>query len=132
MPMAIGWARRRMKTWWRWPALTTSPLEGSIWSYQHKAPGGVDSDHCQAVFGSMQYYQCVFLNPYTGAVTGIRAFKYDFFSIVKYIHWSLLLKTDYGQPIVGWSTLIFVLLLITGIVLWWPQKWTKAYKDRSF
>jgi len=43
-----------------------------------------------------------------------------------------LLNTSYGQPIVGWSTLIFVLLLITGLVLWWPKKWTRAMRNRSF
>ncbi|HTI09144.1 MAG TPA: PepSY-associated TM helix domain-containing protein [Puia sp.] len=91
-----------------------------------------ENDTALTYFGVLGYYQSVFLNPYTGAVTGVRDYKYDFFSIVKYIHWSLLLNTDYGQPIVGWSTLIFVLLLITGIVLWWPKKWTRVYKDRSF
>jgi uncharacterized iron-regulated membrane protein len=90
------------------------------------------NDTALTYFGVIGYYQSVFINPYTGEITGIRDYKYDFFPIVKYIHWSLLLNTDYGQPIVGWSTLIFVLLLITGIVLWWPKKWNKAYKDRSF
>jgi uncharacterized iron-regulated membrane protein len=90
------------------------------------------NDTALTYFGAVGYFQSVFINPYTGAVTGTRDYKYDFFSIVKYVHWSLLLNTDYGQPIVGWSTLIFVLLLITGIVLWWPKRWTKAYKNRSF
>lgn len=91
-----------------------------------------NNDTALTYFGAMEYFRSVLINPYTGEVTGIRDYKYDFFSIVKYIHWSLLLNTSYGQPIVGWSTLIFVLLLITGLVLWWPKKWTKAYKDRSF
>ncbi|HEY4285563.1 MAG TPA: PepSY-associated TM helix domain-containing protein [Puia sp.] len=91
-----------------------------------------ENDSALTYFGSVVYYQSVFLNPYTGAVTGGRDYKYDFFYIVKYLHWSLLLNTPYGQPIVGWSTLIFVILLITGIVLWWPKKWTKAWRDRSF
>lgn len=91
-----------------------------------------ENDSALTYFGALTYFQSVFINPYTGAVTGIRDYKYDFFSIVKYIHWSLLLNTNYGQPIVGWSTLIFVILLITGMVLWWPRKWTRAYKQRSF
>jgi len=91
-----------------------------------------ENDTAFTYLGAIGYFQSVFVDPYTGVVTGIRDYKYDFFSIVKYIHWSLLLNTKYGQPIVGWSTLIFVLLLITGIVLWWPKKWTKAYKNRSF
>jgi uncharacterized iron-regulated membrane protein len=84
------------------------------------------------IFGSLLYYRSVFVDPYTGAVTGIRNYKYDFFFIVKYLHWSLLLDTPYGQPIVGWSTFIFVILLLTGLVLWWPKKWTKVFRERSF
>jgi uncharacterized iron-regulated membrane protein len=90
------------------------------------------NDTALTYFGAVGYFQSVFINPYTGEVTGTRDYKYDFFSIVKYIHWSLLLNTPYGQPIVGWSTFIFVLLLITGLVLWWPKKWTKAMRNRSF
>lgn len=82
--------------------------------------------------GSMPYFRSVFINPYTGAVTGYRDYRRDFFSVVKNIHWSLLLNTPYGQPIVGWSTLIFVILLITGLVLWWPKRWKKADRRRSF
>ncbi|HWK02968.1 MAG TPA: PepSY-associated TM helix domain-containing protein [Puia sp.] len=109
-------------------SITTYSQPDRAWEFMAYS----SNDSALTYFGVMQYSQSVFLNPYNGAVTGIRDYKYDFFSIVKYIHWSLLLNTDYGQPIVGWSTLIFVLLLITGIVLWWPKKWTRAYKDRSF
>jgi len=91
-----------------------------------------DNDTALTIFGGIAYYQSVFLNPYTGDITGRRDYKYDFFMVVKYLHWSLLLNTPYGQPIVGWSTVVFVLLLLTGLVLWWPKKWIKAYKDRSF
>jgi uncharacterized iron-regulated membrane protein len=90
------------------------------------------NDTALTYFGAIDYYRAVYLDPYTGAVTGIRDYKYDFFSVVKYIHWSLLLNTRYGQPIVGWSTLIFVLLLVTGLVLWWPKKWSRKFRDRSF
>ena len=91
-----------------------------------------ENDSALTYFGSIPYFKSAFINPYTGALTGIKDYKYDFFSIVKAIHWSLLLKTGIGQPIVGWSTLVFVLLLITGLVLWWPKKWTKTTRDRSF
>ena len=91
-----------------------------------------ENDTALTIFGGMEYYQSVFLDPHTGRVTGFRDYKYDFFSIVKYLHWSLLLNTPYGQPIVAWSTVVFVIGLITGLVLWWPKKWTKAMRDRSF
>ncbi|HEY9257124.1 PepSY-associated TM helix domain-containing protein, partial [Chitinophaga sp.] len=83
-------------------------------------------------FGGMEYYEAAMVNPYTGKVTGIIDYKYNFFSIIKSIHWSLLLNTPYGQPIVGWSVFIFVLLLITGLIMWWPEKWSKGTRDKSF
>ncbi|HEY4208899.1 MAG TPA: PepSY-associated TM helix domain-containing protein [Puia sp.] len=90
------------------------------------------NDTAITYFGAVGYYASVFMDPYTGVVLGMRDYKYDFFSVVKYIHWSLLLNTPYGQPIVGWSTLVFVIGLISGLVLWWPRKWTRALRDRSF
>ncbi len=81
---------------------------------------------------SIVCYKSVFINPYNGGVTGRIDYMHNFFVIVKYIHWSLFLSTPIGQPIVGWSTLIFVILLITGIIKWWPKKWDKKHKERSF
>jgi len=91
-----------------------------------------ENDSALTYFGAVEYFKSVYINPYTGAVTGVRDYKTDVFNIVKYLHWSLLLSTRYGQPVVGWSTLVFVILLVTGLVLWWPGKWTKALRDRSF
>lgn len=82
--------------------------------------------------GSVKYYQSVHLNPYTGEVTGKTNYLKEFFIIIKYLHWSLLLNTPYGQPIVGWSTFIFVVLLITGLILWWPKKWNKKQQQQAF
>jgi uncharacterized iron-regulated membrane protein len=83
-------------------------------------------------FGSIDFYESVFINPYTGAVIGLHDYKYDFFNIVKFIHWSLLLNDTYGQNIVGYSTLIFVFMLITGMIMWWPKKWSKTNINKSF
>jgi uncharacterized iron-regulated membrane protein len=91
-----------------------------------------ENDSALTYFGAVEYFQSVYINPYTGAVTGVRDYKTDFFNIVKYLHWSLLLSTRYGQPVVGWSTLVFVILLVSGLVLWWLKRWTKALQDRSF
>ncbi|MBC9932385.1 PepSY domain-containing protein [Chitinophaga qingshengii] len=90
------------------------------------------NDSAITYFGSMDYYESVLVNPYNGAITGRINYKYNFFMIVKGIHWSLLLSTPYGQPIVGWSTVIFVILLITGLIMWWPKRWNKAGRDQSF
>ncbi|MBN2733105.1 MAG: PepSY domain-containing protein [Balneolaceae bacterium] len=91
--------------------------------------GGVDS---WTYFGSMETYKTAYINPYNGQIEGIVNEKTDFFQIMKGIHWSLLLATPIGQPIVVWSTVIFLILLITGMVLWWPKKWNKIGRKRSF
>lgn len=83
-------------------------------------------------FGHLEYFRSAFINPYNGKVTGIINYKYDFFNIIKNLHWSLLLNDEIGQPIAGWGTLIFVVLLITGSVLWYPKKWNRATKQQAF
>jgi uncharacterized iron-regulated membrane protein len=46
------------------------------------------------------------------------------------IHWSFLLKQDWGTYVVGIPVIIFVIMLITGIVLWWPKN--KAARKQRF
>ncbi len=84
------------------------------------------------ILNTFKTYQSAFINPYSGKVLGLKNYKKDFFVIVKYLHWSLLLNNKYGQPIVGYATLIFVLLMISGLILWWPKSLKKANVDKSF
>jgi uncharacterized iron-regulated membrane protein len=72
----------------------------------------------------------VYLNPYTGKITGTENPARNFFIIVEYIHLYLLLPPKIGGMIVGVSVIIFVVLMITGIVLWWPKR--KSDRKRSF
>jgi uncharacterized iron-regulated membrane protein len=44
----------------------------------------------------------------------------------------LWLPPKIGKPIVASSVLIFVVLLITGLVMWWPKNLKKANSDKSF
>ncbi len=83
-------------------------------------------------FDSIDYYDVVLINPFTGKVNLVIDYKYEFFNVVKYIHWSLLINHPIGQQIVGWSTFIFVILLITGMIMWWPKNLKKANFDKSF
>ena len=66
------------------------------------------------------YYLSVFLNPYTGEVLHILDNNTGFFNWIIRGHAYLWLPTHIGQPIVSIATLIFVILLLSGIVLWFP------------
>jgi len=67
----------------------------------------------------------MYLNPYHGWVLKEKELNKDFFRIVLGIHFYLLLPAKIGQPIVATAILLFVLLLITGCILWLPKhfKW---------
>lgn len=75
------------------------------------------------------------VNPYTGKLMSKverKEGETDFFRFILNGHRFLWLPYKIGRPIVNYSTLIFVITLITGMVLWWPKKWTKNTKERSF
>ncbi|CAL67155.1 PepSY-associated TM helix domain-containing protein [Christiangramia forsetii] len=97
---------------------------------QERYPGTTDDfvlytgkDRPVAVYGVHEetpYY--FYLNPYTGEFLYAQDFTEDFFEIIKSLHMYLLLPENIGRQIVGASTLIFILMMITGIILWWPKK----------
>ncbi len=64
-----------------------------------------------------------YFDPYTGKMLYEQNFKTDFFEIIKALHMYLLLPPAIGKQVVGISTLVFILMMITGIILWWPKKW---------
>jgi len=77
-------------------------------------------------------YVMIYLNPYTGKVLKEKALDRDFFRFVLAGHFYLWLPKKIGQPVVATSVLIFVALLITGLVMWWPKTLKKANLDKSF
>lgn len=89
-----------------------------------------EDENAFTYFETLSYYKSVYVNPYTGDILRIYDEKTDFFNIVKMIHWSLLLSNKYGQPVVGYATLIFVCMFITGLILWWPKN--KAARKQRF
>jgi uncharacterized iron-regulated membrane protein len=76
------------------------------------------------------YYYIIYINPYTGQVLKVKDMDWDFFRIVINGHFYLWLPPEIGQPIVASATLIFVILLITGMILWWPKN--KAAAKQRF
>lgn len=72
--------------------------------------------------------QIISVDPYTGKVLASVPAKSRFFSVVLDLHRHLVLG-DFGQAVTGASCLIFVFMLLSGLVLWWPKK-TKNLKQR--
>ena len=71
----------------------------------------------------------LYFNPYSGAFLHIENLEEDFFVIVEDLHMHLWLPPEIGKQVVGISTIIFLLMLLSGIVLWWPKK-KKDFKNR--
>ncbi|RYY52755.1 MAG: PepSY domain-containing protein [Chitinophagaceae bacterium] len=83
-------------------------------------------------YGDQSNYLVNFVNPYTAEPLHSQPLNSDFFRIMIEGHYQLWLPRDIGKPIVAYSTLIFVITLITGLVLWWPKKWTTSTRRQSF
>ncbi|APS40112.1 PepSY-associated TM helix domain-containing protein [Salegentibacter sp. T436] len=71
----------------------------------------------------------IYFNPYSAEFLQKENLEDDFFLIVEDLHMHLWLPEKIGKQVVGISTLIFVFMLISGIVLWWPKK-RKNFKKR--
>jgi len=72
-----------------------------------------------------KYYYRVYINPYNGNILHVEDSKNEFFQLVLSLHMNLLLGKYIGSPVIGYTIGLFVLIMFSGIVLWWPKKWTK-------
>jgi uncharacterized iron-regulated membrane protein len=83
-----------------------------------------------------RHFTAVFLNPYTGGFLKKQQLlgdgKFDFFRFIIDGHRALWLPYEIGRPVVGVGTLIFVILLITGLIMWWPKNLKKASTNKAF
>lgn len=77
----------------------------------------------------------VSLDPYTGKILGQRINEDEitlFFYFIENGHRFLWMPMKTGRLIVNYGTLTFIFLLITGLVWWYPKKWNKSTRDKSF
>lgn len=72
----------------------------------------------------------IYINPYTAEVMKVD-YTIHFFFVTAHLH-SNLLAHSIGGWIVLISTLIFLISCITGLILWWPKRWTKKTRQDSF
>lgn len=77
-----------------------------------------------------EYFYLIYINPYSGEVLKVKDMSKDFFRVVLMGHYYLWLPPKIGQPIVASATLIFLIMLVTGLILWWPKN--KAARKQRF
>jgi len=75
------------------------------------------------------HYVAISQDPYTGQVLNVENWNNDFFGFMTKLHYSLLLPGDIGGKITSYATLIFVVLMISGLILWYPRN-KNAVKQR--
>lgn len=90
-----------------------------------------------------EYYYTIYVNPYSGEVLKVKNMDRDFFRVVLMGHYYLWLPHEVGQRITIYATIIFVVMMITGIILWWPRnkaaakqrfsiKWSAAWRRKNY
>lgn len=75
------------------------------------------------------YYHIVYLNPYSGEVLEKANMEEGFFRFILDGHYYLWLPHEIGQVVVASATLIFLVMLISGLILWYPRN-KNATKQR--
>lgn len=104
------------------------PAKNRSWIFRAQATD-------ENAFGHWNYYtysKRVFVNPYTGEVLAIENSKTEFFQLMLQLHMNLLLGKKIGHPLVAYSTVLFVFIMLTGVILWWPKRWKSNKISRSF
>lgn len=125
------------------PAKKYLPVDSLIQEASNQLPEDVqvtgatffpDPDRTCQISTSKSKRAALFIDPYTGQIKGTQE-RLPFFSTMFSLHrWLLDSRPNgegifWGKVIVGTSTLLFVFILISGIVLWWPRT-IKAFRSR--
>ena len=66
----------------------------------------------------------VHINQYTGEILGVRPLAVDWLGRVHQFHLRLgiMSKSDPGKKIMSWAGVAVLIVLLTGLYLWWPLK----------
>jgi uncharacterized iron-regulated membrane protein len=113
----------------------------------HSVQYGLADDAAVATFFSFTeketYYYTIFINPTDGKVLKVKNMDRDFFRVMLMGHYYLWLPPAIGQPITIVATVVFVVMMITGLILWWPRnkaaakqrfsiKWSAAWRRKNY
>ncbi|MBE9586376.1 PepSY domain-containing protein [Mucilaginibacter sp. JRF] len=82
-------------------------------------------------FSQYKYRDVVYVNPYNGKVLGVIDRRYEFFNVVEQLHRQLLLNKQVGSVIIGSCILMFLLIMITGFIIWLPKNLKQLKQNLS-
>ena len=115
--------------WYVTPQSTTKTLEELGAAASQTQPGQRPRGYLLSTSPNLAYEvlfptRVVFVDPYTGAVLGDRGNAPDFLSRVHQLHLRLLIqnRSDTGKTIVKWASVALLILLASGLYLWWPAR----------
>jgi len=77
---------------------------------------------------SARKYTAIVQNPYSGEVIHSYPYNVNFWAIILGLHTHLLIP-NIGSHIVNISTLVYIIMIISGIILWYPKR-KKHLKQR--
>ncbi len=96
----------------------------SVVKKEYRKPGVknifIPEDSTSSIQFNLKNKLSVFVNPYTGEITGTIHQDNSFFGTVLQLHRGLLLG-EVGKKITGVSAFVFLFMIISGIILWWPK-----------
>ena len=69
-----------------------------------------------------KYHYKMYIHPSTAKVLHIQNMDEGFFSFILKGHMYLWLPEDIGRPIVLVVTIVFAIMVISGLILWWPKQ----------
>ena len=102
-------------------AVSSPRVENGVWTAWFM--GGTEST---------PEWTMVYVDPYSGEVTGQRVWGENLMGIVYRLHYTLL-GGEYGAVIVGIAGMVLMISIVSGIWLWWPlwkSGWRAAFAIR--
>lgn len=76
---------------------------------------------------SQGFRETAFVNQYTGEITGIYKFRESpFYTMMSLHRWLMDGSRTWGKYTVGISTLLFVVILVSGFIIWMPKRLNKS------
>lgn len=69
----------------------------------------------------------VYLNPATGREQGRRAEDDGVAAVLYRLHSALMLGQT-GKAVLAWAALAYLVLMVSGLVIWWPRKWPPSLR----